>query len=98
MTEILKPLFLKLVEEIKRVCMYAAAETRGSAVSHAYLLGSVARWPGSETLLTALTGFDVAKVPDPLAMFPASHDGAGPARLAAAPEIAVATGAALRGA
>lgn len=97
MAEILKPSFLKLVDEIKRVCMYAAAETRGGAVAQVYLLGSIARWPGSESLLASLTGFDVAKVPDPLALFPTSATNHDPDAGSPAPEIAVATGAALRG-
>lgn len=97
MAEILKPRFLKLVDEIKRVCMYAAAETRGGAVSQVYLLGSIARWPGSESLLASLTGLDIAKVPDPLALFPGSNDERDHGTESAAPEIAVATGSALRG-
>ncbi len=59
-SEILKPQFMNLVDEIKRVCLYAASETRGGAVTQAYLLGSIARWPGSDTLLTSLTGVNVA--------------------------------------
>ena len=93
--EILKPQFLKLVDEIKRVCLYAASETRGGAVAQVYLLGSIARWPGSDELLTRLTGVEVAKIPDPLALFP-SADGDGQPG-SSAPEIVVATGAALRG-
>ena len=93
-SEILKPHFMKLVEEIKRVCLYAAAETRGGGVPKVYLLGSIARWPGSENLLASLTDTDVAKIPNPLALFPQGDDaGSG----VAAPEIVVATGAALRG-
>ena len=93
-SEILKPQFLKLVEEIKRVCLYAAAETRGGSVAQVYLLGSIARWPGSDGLLSALTDFNVAKIPDPLALFPQGNAaGSG----STAPEIVVATGAALRG-
>ena len=95
--EILKPQFLKLVEEIKRVCLYAAAETRGGAVSQVYLLGSIARWPGSDGLLSTLTGSNVAKIPDPLALFPSSAKAAPESIAAPAPEIVVATGAALRG-
>jgi len=95
-SQILKPQFLKLVEEIKRVCLYAASETRGGAVSKAYLLGSIARWPGSDALLSKLTGMEVAKIPDPLALFPSGNaDGTSGAE--SAPEIVVATGAALRG-
>ena len=95
-SEILKPQFLKLVDEIKRVCLYAAAETRGGSVAQAYLLGSIARWPGSDGLLSSLTGFDVAKIPDPLALFPKGNAKPDP-HGKSAPEIAVATGAALRG-
>ena len=96
-SEILKPQFLKLVEEIKRVCLYAASETRGGAIKKVYLLGSIARWPGSDHLLGTLTGFDVAKIPNPLALFPSS-DAKEPAGIDnTAPEIVVATGAALRG-
>jgi len=95
-SQILKPQFLKLVEEIKRVCLYAASETRGGAVSQVYLLGSIARWPGSDALLTRLTGMEVAKIPDPLALFP-SGDTDGSSGVESAPEIVVATGAALRG-
>ncbi len=93
--EILKPQFNKLVEEIKRVCLYTASETRGGAVTQVYLLGSVARWPGSDELLTRLTDVEVAKIPDPLALFPTSDGGS--ASGSTAPEIVVATGAALRG-
>lgn len=96
-SEILKPQFLKLVEEIKRVCLYAASETRGGAVAQVYLLGSIARWPGSDALLSSLTGVEVAKIPDPLALFPSTDKDSKPGRGASAPEIVVATGAALRG-
>jgi len=94
MAEILKPQFLKLVEEIKRVCLYASSETRGGAVTRVYLLGSIARWPGSESLLGSLCGLNVATIPDPLALFPSEDDAD---KNSSAPEIVVATGAALRG-
>lgn len=97
MAQILKPQFLKLVDEIKRVCLYAASETRGGAVAKVYLLGSIARWPGSETLLATLSGVDVAKIPDPLALFPSEDAADETNKSVAAPEIVVATGAALRG-
>lgn len=96
LSEILKPQFVKLMEEIKRVCLYAAAETRGGAVTQVYLLGSIARWPGSDSLLSSLTGTEVAKIPDPLALFPSSQE-ANAGSASTAPEIVVATGAALRG-
>lgn len=96
-SEILKPQFMKLVDEIKRVCMYAASETRGGAVAQVYLLGSIARWPGSDSLLTSMTGVNVAKIPDPLALFPSNKSDDDPPKGLSAPEIVVATGAALRG-
>ena len=97
LAQILKPQFLKLVEEIKRVCLYAASETRGGAVTQVYLLGSVARWPGSDVLLSKLARIDVAKIPDPLALFPSGDQKKKQSRASTAPEIVVATGAALRG-
>lgn len=97
LSEILKPNFLKLVEEIKRVCLYAAAETRGGAVSQIYLLGSIARWPGSEQMLSALMESNVKKIPDPLALFPSETERRRADSSSAAPEIVVATGAAMRG-
>jgi len=95
MSEILKPQFMTLVDEIKRVCLYAAAETRGGAVSRVFLLGSLGHWPGADELLGSLADIDVAKIRDPLLTFrggePDNHHSA------LAPELAVATGLALRG-
>ena len=95
--QIVKPSFLQLAEEIKRVCLYAAAETRGGSVSQIFLLGSIAHWPGSETMLASMIDVAVSKVPDPLAPFEKSGAVADSAVPSAAPEIAVATGLALRG-
>ncbi len=92
--EILKPEFLRLVDEIKRVCLYAAAETRGGAVNKVYLLGSLAHWPGADDLLSSLADIEVANVRDPLLAFRGSEELSGDAALS--PELAVATGLALR--
>jgi len=97
LSEILKPQFLKLVEEVKRAFLYAASETRGRGVQRVYLLGSIARWPGSDQLLSSLTGSEVAKIPDPLSVFPSSKEDEVKAAGHSAPEMAVATGLALRG-
>ncbi len=97
MSEILKPQFVKLVEEIKRVCLYAAAETRGGAVSQVYLLGSIARWPGSDALLSSMSGVGVVTIPNPLGVFSDDDSSANDATLQPVPEVAVATGLALRG-
>jgi type IV pilus assembly protein PilM len=96
LSEILKPQFMKLVEEIKRAFLYAASETRGRGITQVYLLGSIARWPGAEQLLTNLSGSTVSKIPNPLALFPSSNS-TEDAGAHFAPEIAVATGLALRG-
>lgn len=95
MSEILKPQFMTLVDEIKRVCLYAAAETRGGGVSRVYLLGSLARWPGATEMLGALADMEVAKIRDPLLTFRGGK--ADDRHSALAPELAVATGLALRG-
>jgi type IV pilus assembly protein PilM len=94
-SEILKPKFVALVDEIRRVCMYAAAETRGGGVSRVYLLGSLARWPGAEDLLSMLADMEVAKIRDPLLTFRHGENEQGDDTLS--PELAVATGLALRG-
>lgn len=97
LSEILKPHFMSLVEDIKRVFQYAAAETRGGAVAKVYLLGSLTRWPGSDSLISSLTGVEVLKMPDPLSMF-ATGDAASAKDLGhPVPELSVAAGLALRG-
>jgi len=97
LSEILKPQFMKLVDEIKRAFLYAAAETRGRGVTHVYLLGSIARWPGSDQMLSKLSGSTVATIPDPLALFPSNEAQKKTVADHSASEIAVATGLALRG-
>lgn len=97
LSEILKPQFLKLVEEIKRAFLYAASETRGRGVTQVYLLGSIARWPGSDRLLSNLIGSKIEKIPDPLSLFPSTESIEVNEFGNSAPEIAVATGLALRG-
>jgi type IV pilus assembly protein PilM len=97
LSEILKPQFMKLVEEIKRAFLYAASETRGRGVTQVYLLGSIARWPGAEQMLSSLSGSTVSKIPNPLALFPSNELDKTSTVQKFAPEIAVATGLALRG-
>jgi len=97
LSEILKPQFMKLVDEIKRAFLYAAAETRGRGVTQVYLLGSIARWPGADQMLSKLSGSRVATIPDPLALFRSNETHEKAVAAHPAPEIAVATGLALRG-
>lgn len=95
--EILKPQFVSLAQEIKRLFLYAAAETRGGSVSQVFLLGSIAHWPGSDILLSSVVGSRVRTITDPLTEFALPQDTRYAGRNKSAPEIAVATGAALRG-
>jgi len=100
--EIVKPELTRLAEEIRRAFMYATSESRGGPTQRVYILGSIARWPGSDTLLDTIIDVPVRKIPDPSAIFhatdgqpeDANHD---PSTDGAAPELAVATGLALRG-
>ncbi len=94
LSEIVKPLFAQLAREVKRVCLYAAAETRGGSVSQVYLLGGIARWAGSDRMLESMTNVSVTKIPNPLDPF--SDPAASTACAEAAPQLAVATGLALR--
>lgn len=92
--EILRPELKRLVAEIERAFLYAASETRGGGARRVYLVGSIARWPGADRHLSKLAGVHVTNVPDPLATLLRSDGHGLPARVI--PEIAVATGLALR--
>lgn len=83
-----------LADEVNRTLVYAASETRGEAVEHLYILGSIARWPGIQVLLSELLGLTVEIMPNPLTVFKHGDSEVDPKN---APEIAVATGLALRG-
>lgn len=93
--EILKPRFLEIVEEISRALVYAASETRGLPVRHVYMLGSLARWSGIDRIFSDLLELPVGVVPDPW-MNP-ERAGHQPGAIGQTPpEMAVATGLALR--
>ncbi|MEA3244473.1 MAG: pilus assembly protein PilM [Pseudomonadota bacterium] len=95
--EILKPSFLELVDEINRALIYMASQTHGESVDRIYLLGSVARWQGADKLLNELLVLPVETIPNPLKTFRRSGVPEAVNEIDAAPEIAVATGLALRG-
>lgn len=95
--EIVKPAFLKLTEEINRILIYAASQTRGEPVSRIYLLGSLARWRGLDAYLNSLVRLDVHTIPDPLQVFCRTARTPALPGSTALPEIAVATGLALNG-
>lgn len=51
---VLKPLFMKLVEDINRALIYAASETRGLPVNHIFLTNRVATWYDIENFINTL--------------------------------------------
>ena len=90
--EILKPRFQTLTAEVNRALIFAASQTHGEPVGRVYLLGAMARWQGVDDLLNELLDIPVATIPDPLRPFRRGEGTGSPS-----PEIAVATGLALRG-
>ena len=91
--EIIKPQFTRLASDIQRSLVFAQSESRGAPTNQVYLLGSIARWPGAAELLASVTEAKVAAMPSPLQLF-SSPDAPDPPD--SAPELAVATGLALR--
>ncbi|MBT8117982.1 MAG: pilus assembly protein PilM [Gammaproteobacteria bacterium] len=97
LVQIVKPEFLRLVEEINRTLIYTASQTHGKQISRIYILGSLARWRGTDALLRSLVKLDVKTIPNPLKPFFTPGRRAADDTGEPAPEIAVATGLALNG-
>lgn len=95
--EIVKPAFLGLADEINRALIYTASETHGEPVSRIYLLGSLARWQGTDHLLNRLVKLPVETMPDPLQALGRGTTSGPTGQPEPAPETAVATGLALSG-
>ncbi len=95
--EILKPAFLKLLEEINRVLIFTTSETHGLPVSQVCLLGSMARWPGADELLHELIDVPLSCVKDSFDKVIEDTSEAGNRWSDHVPELAMATGLALRG-
>lgn len=95
--EIVKPAFIKLVEEINRVLVFTASETHGIPLSRVCLLGCISRWPGAQDLVMALLDISVPKSnTDFYQVFRDQSEQTEP-WLDRLPELAIATGLALRG-
>lgn len=94
--EILRPHFLKLVDQTDQAFMYAAAQTRGGGDARIMLLGALARWPGCDKVLSAMTHLPVTLMPSETTSF-APFAAGEVASADAHPEYAVASGLALRG-
>jgi type IV pilus assembly protein PilM len=59
---ILKPIFIRFAEEIKKVLIYTAAETQGGAIDVVYIMGAIARWPMIDIYLSNLINLPVKKI------------------------------------
>ncbi|MCU7935400.1 MAG: pilus assembly protein PilM [Candidatus Thiodiazotropha sp. (ex Dulcina madagascariensis)] len=95
--EVLKPVFIKLVDEINRVLIFTASQTHGMPISRVCLLGSIARWPGAESLLRKLIDIPFSTHQRELAEYFVDLTEEGESWSSSIPELAVATGLALRG-
>lgn len=93
--QILKPTFLKLAEEIKKVLVYTASETQGGGIDKVYVLGGVSRWPGIDEHLSKLIARPVKKI-HPFFGFPVKDRTVQVSELDPISGIAVATGLSLR--
>ena len=91
--EIIRPAFLPLIEAVDRALIFAASETRGEPVREIFLLGSIARWAGIEKLMQTMLHLPVRVIPDPLVSMATGNTGQ---FSKSEPEIAVATGLALK--
>ncbi len=95
--EIVKPAFLNLVEEINRVLIFTASETHGIPLSRVYLLGDIARLPGAHDLMMSLMEISMPEYQtDFYEIFLDDNDETEPWSNQL-PELAIATGLALRG-
>lgn len=98
LAEILKPCFLNLIEEINRVLIFTASETHGAPLSRVCLLGSIANWDGVEKLIMSLMNIDISADPtDFWKVFQDENDQTTISWSSLFPELAIATGLALRG-
>lgn len=95
--EILKPAFGRLVDELRRACLYAASESKGEAVDQVYTFGSIARWLGANDLLSEMANIPVADSLPVTAIFDSDTSSELEDFANIGPELAIATGLALRG-
>ncbi len=96
--EILKPLFLELAEEINRVLLFGASETRGDPVRRIYLLGAIAHWKGVDRILDELLDIPVLPINRDLGILGnRALNGDDSITDDFPPDMVIATGLALRG-
>jgi type IV pilus assembly protein PilM len=95
--EIVRPLFSKLAEELRRASLYAAAESQGEPIECIYTFGTIARWPGADEILSQLTRIPVTTSLPVAAIFDTDSETGSGDFSGIGPDLAVATGLALRG-
>ena len=95
--QILKPEMLRLVDDIERAFLYAASEGQGAGIKQIFVLGSLTRWPLALDLLRACTPIVVNSLGAALAPFWEHSRRSGDFDEAAANDMIVAMGLALRG-
>ena len=95
--EIVKPAFLNLVEEINRVLIFTASETHGIPLSRVYLLGCMARLPGAHELMLSLLDIAIPEFQTDFFDIFIDENDETDSWSNQLPELAIATGLALRG-
>ena len=95
--EIVKHRFVELVDEINRILVFTAAETRGQPISRVCVFGGVARWAGAGELLRELVDMPASAGARRLDDFFIDAGGTHGGECYWVPDMAVAIGLALRG-
>lgn len=95
--EIARPVFSRLAEEVRRACLYVASESKGDAVEAVYTFGTVARWPGADQMLSEVARVPVADTLPLAAIFDTDEQSGIENYPGIGPDLAIATGLALRG-
>lgn len=95
--EILKPAFMELMEEINRVLIFTTSHTQGLPVYQICLLGSIARWPGADELLREMVNVPFSCIENNFEGVFSDNNTEGECWSDKIPELAIATGLALRG-
>ena len=97
LVEIVRPAFLRLVEEIDRAFLYAASESYGQAAKRIFMLGALSNWSGADRLLETLTSIPVSRVSLDVLPFDADANFAPVTNVRTAADVSVAAGLALHG-
>ena len=94
--DILNPQLMDLQADVRKALIYVASQFRGASVDRVYLLGSAARWPGTQALFSSLLNLDT-EVLNAFKGFDVVPGASAMERLDPIAGVATATGCALRG-